>query len=529
MLVHAKPSINWLLNTARICRAFKEPALTALYESPPLFELSGPHDLLTLLKQDPASLSMSYFAKIKRLEIHAIRTLAYTASGRGLINVAELVTHMPQLSELSIQDGSEIAPYRVLYRGKGWTYPDNLFNVMSERGTQLAKWHWNAHMLKQASGEGFSDAVASFIHGAHQSAALLELRELSISHLEPNVSRHRDPTEAEIRAYADRMRAVFDPLKKLKALSIVSCSAFEEGWPMALETFPDGLRSLTISNAQTLDAAALQEFLNSRGRHLKELVLDHNQALGLSFTVNLREACPQLESLHMDLTFFNHISTYEDKKPLFDALLFPNERPSWPTTLQSLELLNLRQWSADAAESFFMSLIDSAHELKHLRYLIIKAILSIGWRDRAGFRDAWIGSLQHVFLRKSRDPDPTLASKRAFRESQNLDKQPYLPTADASTGDNEVDDARMTCSQTRRSQRIKTHEAEKAERVADSDSDASLEEISRRNWKLPSEPVIQGLCEVVDINIDNSRPAETQFNEGDFLDSDPGEDEEYVE
>lgn len=38
---------------------------------------------------------------------------------------------------------------------------------------------------------------------------------------------------------------------------------------------------------------------------------------------------------------------------------------------------------------------------------------------------------------------------------------------------------------------------------------------------------VQGLCDVVSIRIDNLRPADTQFSEGDFLNSEESGDEDW--
>lgn len=40
--------------------------------------------------------------------------------------------------------------------------------------------------------------------------------------------------------------------------------------------------------------------------------------------------------------------------------------------------------------------------------------------------------------------------------------------------------------------------------------------------------MIQGLCETVDVSIDNQRPSEMQFNEDDFMDSEISGDEDWT-
>lgn len=49
------------------------------------------------------------------------------------------------------------------------------------------------------------------------------------------------------------------------------------------------------------------------------------------------------------------------------------------------------------------------------------------------------------------------------------------------------------------------------------------------DWRDVPEKFIQGLCNIVDIRIDNQRPREEQLNESHFLDSEASGDEEWTE
>ena len=49
------------------------------------------------------------------------------------------------------------------------------------------------------------------------------------------------------------------------------------------------------------------------------------------------------------------------------------------------------------------------------------------------------------------------------------------------------------------------------------------------NWRTKPEKFIQGMCNVVDIKIDNQRPREEQYNESHFLDSEASGDEDWTE
>lgn len=68
-----------------------------------------------------------------------------------------------------------------------------------------------------------------------------------------------------------------------------------------------------------------------------------------------------------------------------------------------------------------------------------------------------------------------------------------------------------------------------------SDSDAisvrsNKDEAANGNdWRNTPEKFVQGLCDVVDIRIDNQRPREEQLNESHFMDSEASGDEEWTE
>lgn len=482
---------------------------------------------------------MPYAAKIKTIIVDANHTLKYTVTGLGRIDLAELLSSMPQLTTVNIIEESDIPPYRIMRPGKGWTYPSDLFSNMSESAVRLRSWHWNAQMIKRPNRTEpmFLPEFASFVVRAHESRALQQLTELSISHLalyERKMKGKDEPDDVRESMPGSHLSALLAPLKSLRRLSLISCSAFEVDMHPILQALPLELESLTISNTQGIYSLPLALFLKDHGRHLKELILDHNQMLDLSFLAQLKQSCPQLRLLHMDLTFYNAVGSYKDKDPLFDALLLPEDPPTWPSTLQVLELYNLRQWGSDAVQSFFASLINAASDLPDLRVLVIKAILSMSWRDRAEFRDTWIGRLRKTFLRRSNPPSWQFASKRVFRNASQEMRGSNRTANISPNSDRQPKDAHgherqsQANGNTRRSQRIKDNEVERAARKRSTESpetDASVVSLPQSSWKVPMNTDVQGSCEVVDINIDNFRPAERQYNEADFVDSEPEDDE----
>jgi len=281
---------------------------------------------------------------------------------------------------------------------------------------------------------------------------------------------------------------------------------------------------------------------------LQYLNLSHNRSLNLGFLTDLKYTCPNLKILLMDLTYYSTLLSYKDSDPAFKFLLGSDEIPTWPATLERLELIHLRKWSSAAAENLFGSLIESAEDLPFLRTLILKAAIDIGWRDRAGFRETWISRLQMTFLRRYVSPDPCLASARVFRERAGIEsktsplaeatKIDAAPEKDSDESQLQDEDSTLDSSITsqptsRRSRRIKdlASEARRASQepstpAEETESDTQI--VSRRDWKQESAQHFQGLCSVVEVTIDNMRPSEVQFDEGDFLDSERSGDEDWT-
>lgn len=130
-----------------------------------------------------------------------------------------------------------------------------------------------------------------------------------------------------------------------------------------------------------------------------------------------------------------------DVDPNYDRILYLEEVPTWPSSLRIIDLQNLRNWTVETAEMFFMSLVDSSAQLRHLRQLSIKAILTTGWKVRAEFRTKWIDMLEKVFLSRRPDPNPTWTSIEAYNAQKILDAGSKAEQiADADVDDADVDD-----------------------------------------------------------------------------------------
>jgi len=588
------PSGTWLLKVARLCRAFAEPAFTALYTSPPLIPMNKAHMLADILKADPTSMAFKYRQKVESLRIEVGLVAACSLQGYGHLDLHGLVKNLPRLTELEFYHEKDMPPYRNLDETIKWNYPENLFealeyvspNADSLRGDKvgvckLMGWRWSSRL----AGKKYP---LEKLHQMHLKPSLIGLRKLSFVNyqLPATVKGDEDPPSHE-----KILAMSLAPLKNLEHL-IFESSTLVNGTLLSL--LPKGLRNLEIINCWELKADELAEFLITHGTQLRCLTLNHNQFLSLSFLPILGTACPKLQVFRMNLSYFNIHSSYRDSDPLYEYLLLPGEVPSWPSTLQTIELIQLRKWGTEAAETFFSSLLDNAESLLDLRRLTIQAILNIGWRDRASFRDKWIGALDRVFKRIS-DPPNTFVrrSENTYvipatqqrhetrkeitiptRESRRLNSAASLKEPTHSTFD-DAEKSKSTLSlSSRRSVRTSTRDARTGIYMESPDnSDNEEHEYSRLSLtgpdnsrlvrelrKLEQTPgtpgakhplapfdnapeedsdevplirkkakgkaveVIQGMCEIVDIRIDNLRPRETQLTEANFLDEEaPGD------
>ncbi|KAL5336257.1 hypothetical protein BJX70DRAFT_373128 [Aspergillus crustosus] len=500
-------TVNWLVNVALLCRSFYEPALAALYHSPPLVPALKSHGLLSLLAKPQDSLSTNYVSKIKELHVDVEALLVHKRGPTlGYFDLPKLLQNTPQVRVLRLYHNHDyvvgLPPWEIP-RSK-WGYPEALFTSMSANSIRLHSWDWNGRFMN-------TQHLLPLMLDKHKQPFFKGIRDICVLHVNSE-----DTDGYEVYGMTDDRESVLamalDELSHLRRLEFLECSILNE---RLLPKLPSNLTSLTINNCDEVTTANFSLFLASHGHGLRELSLSHNRHLSLSFIVDLKQSCGALEKFTMDISMHDY-SSYHDVEPHFEELLSQSEVPTWPVTLQQLELIQLRKWKEKTAEAFFASLIEAAPELKDLRKLTISAILKTGWRDRASFREKWIGLLERVFLRRSAPPNPALCTRR--RPSQDQ-KQ-----AQASEGSHAPED-RSSSPSKRKSARIASIKHSDAEdsyspsprgyRTNEDDSDHDL-------------PVAQGMCDVVVIRIDNQRPRDTQFNEEDFLDDELSGDEDWT-
>lgn len=553
-------------------------------------------------------MAFKYRQKVESLRIDVDQVAAHPLPGSGRLDLHGLIKDLPRLAELEFYHQMDMSPYRKLDDTIKWTYPETIFDALEHvdpaadpgRGdktgvSRLWSWRWSSRLAGKTW-------PIEMIPKIHLKPSFASLRKIAfVNYQIPLVKKdEEDPKHEHILAEA---------LKNLKSLEHLIFESSTLLNPKLLPMLPTNLRNLELINCWEVVADDFAAFLLTHGSQLRCLTLNHNQFLSLSFLPVLGTACPKLQVFRANLTYFNIHATYRDSEPQYEQLLLPNEVPVWPSTLQCIELIQLRKWETEAAEMFFQSLLYSADNLLDLRRLTIQAILNIGWRDRASFRDKWVGSLGRVFKRVSEPPQiltsvikpssvPDAVTEQPRQEKcaaaprrKSLRSSSISNVASASTSPTTVPqviiDGRRKKNDsppTRRSTRTSTRQLQKG-KYAESPDNSDAEPEMEREQKLdvreaarqsrfakelavleqtagvdspahvstpPKTPdgsesddstvvtgkgkgkgkdreVIQGMCDIVEVRIDNLRPTETQVTEADFLDEEISGDEDWDE
>ncbi|POS86485.1 hypothetical protein EPUL_001557 [Erysiphe pulchra] len=559
------PSGKWLLKVARMCRAFAEPALTVLYNSPPLVPMAKAHMLVDLLKADPITLAFKYRQKIVSLQIEVSQVASYILTGSGYLDIFYLVRDLPRLLDLEFYHQKDMIPYRNLDTTIKWSYPDSIFKALEyvhpaadgQRGDKtsickLRSWRWSSRLAgKRWPLERLCEV--------HMKPSFRSMRKIAfVNYQEPSLKKDQeDPNYESILARAISI------LPNLEHLIFESSTLFNS---KLLPLLPKNLRCLEVINCWEITSDDFADFLSTHGQQLRDLVLNYNQSLDLAFLPILGNSCPYLETFRMNMTCFSIHTSYQCSEPMFDTLLLPDQIPVWPKKLQIIELSQLRKWDLNAAEVFFSSLIDSAAELTDLRRLSIQAIINVGWRGRASFRYKWVGLLNRVFKRKPKPPEPDCSIRKTManfdesspikshsdKEATHIISNPkgYRNTNSQSTS-KFIPPRRSNRSITRAVSAGKYAESishglareliilratggvdlsasvssSSASQSDESDSGCSL--LIKKYTDKSKCQIIQGMCDTVEIRIDNLRPVENQITEADFVDEEVSGDEDW--
>ncbi|KAF6821347.1 hypothetical protein CSOJ01_00353 [Colletotrichum sojae] len=531
--------VNWLLQVARLCRSFTDPALTVLYRRPPVKDEIKAQGLVELLEKPLSTTMVNYRAKIESLHID-VRLVSL----QGFASPVRMMQNLPRLSEVLLLHGYDQAPYRLLKAPIKWIYPSDLWQAFEvsptanvEAGdktsiTRLKSWQWSSRLMDKNW-----ETSLEKMKEAHQVPSFTSLRKIRLVNYQlPSVKLEKDPgADPEISAEDERTTKLI--AESLSVLPNLEHLIFESSSIICTSLFPllpTRLKRLELVNCSEVTADDLASFLISNGHQLEALVLHHNRALSLAFLTILGTACPHLTELRANFKYFSLLGTVDHNEPSYEHLLLPEQVPNWPSALEVVHLENLRQWDMNAAEVFLQSFIDSASVLPMLRHLSIKAMLDVPWRLRSGLRKTWQEKFENVFLRQAPDPDPHYTLRKPPTEEpveerivkRKPKKAPVEPTRRSSRV---VSHASSTSRGLRgQNQKPKSYREPDSDEF-DTDDDVDMEQSADEAGgdesgsdatdatTPPDEQFIQGLCTVVDINIDNQKPREHQYSMDDFL------------
>ncbi|KAI0469267.1 hypothetical protein F4859DRAFT_487583 [Xylaria cf. heliscus] len=555
-------AVATLISGARVCRSTAEPALAALYKCPPFrrAHTNSPQTsfvrFIETLALPPSETLIRYRPKVEILRIDVDATLTRKVNGLQL-QLTQVIKNLPRLRCLELYHPLDDAPYRDLSMNLRWKFskedllaglappPDGDPSVGEKTTTTaLESWRWNSRLAP-------ADLSLDRLQEMHALPGFQGLRKVAyINYQLPSITqfsaRARNSQEAQnsdIRAIA-HLAASISALPDLQHL-VIESSTLANG--SLLERLPRTLKHLELVNCWEITSEDLSAFLMSHGNSLVHLTLKYCQSLSLGFLPVLGTSCPKLAHLEIDLSYFRHHESYADNKPEYATLLEVDQVPTWPSSIQSIEIMNMRNWSHEAAEMFFGSLTKNAKALPNLRRLEFKIMLNIEWRRRIEIRRSLADQMTRVFKRrpspprehktphKDNDTDIVKPKMRRSPRTTNQSSKPASMKGVPSSGGHNVGRALPTRRSMKSLRAISsTFDADDEE---SSEDELSLGHVNPRRGKsrtttaraagLREEEFIHGLCDVVDIRVDDQRPAERQYDMDDFLDAPEQSDPEW--
>jgi hypothetical protein len=309
----------------------------------------------------------------------------------------------------------------------------------------------------------------------------------------------------------------------LKRVAFEFCDIVTGPW---LQHLPKTIIDLSITCTPLLKSETFEKYLRSHGATLKRLILNNNNSLNLDFLSHLKSTCPRLEELSMNLIYFKSSRVTDLIPPNYDQLLSPNLKPTWPTTMRRIDMSHLRHWESDAVVMFFESLTEEAEDLRNLRYLSLSVHVDLPWHERAGFRDKWTTQFKKIFKRKPQSPVTYMQSFKSYRLWMEAQKNKSKRTR-RSSEEQSGDSSNPSVARLRPRRSINyASDSSSPKNTLRGEVMAALGG-GRRQVADGPEHAVQGLCEVVDIRIDNGRPNEKEFRESDMLDSEESGDSDY--
>ncbi|KAF1990874.1 hypothetical protein K402DRAFT_324344 [Aulographum hederae CBS 113979] len=532
---HTTGSTEWLLKLSTTSAQVRDAAVTALFRSPRLTHVNHPHQLLETLegKTYKSGKAWNYNQRLNTLELD-VEVVAHKAHKKPHFDLGSLIPHTPQLHHIKITNREDQPQNsRVTDTKIQWSYPPSLFENLRIHEQRLKTFFWNAGFFK-------SDRIGpslSWMRSIHESKSFQTIETMRFTNYAHQKHRAGSTPPAESDSPAPEVELLakaISTLPELKDLTFERCPIV---YGELLTLLPKRLERLSFINCPELDSEDLQAFLSTHGSQLTELELAHNQSLDLDFLPELKKYCPKLQVLRVDLLYYSTTAAAKNNEPKYKWLLGDDAIPTWPSTLQSLEIMHLRKWSRVATTNFFNSIIYSAPELPDLRRIVLKASVEMAWKERSAFRQEWVDRLQTVFLRKPESPAAHLAS---MSDSDDSDDEPITRAGrvDGSakrkrtSDDDDAVEIISTLSKKQRTEKIiaplPTGRVLRSRKRPSVSSQITEEDHSDDTDYYPIMPqYIQGLCNVVDLEVDNNRPGEDTYTMAHFLDSEASGDEDW--
>ncbi|KAK5058565.1 hypothetical protein LTR84_010828 [Exophiala bonariae] len=471
------PSIDWLCATSTLCKSFHEACMAALLYSPPIYPAYRGHGLIALLRQGRNKPFTDYRAKIKSLDIE----IGHLLKKKSGIDLELLIANTPLLRNLRLYHNSDeltnvdFNPTSDSSRGS-WAYPPELFDKLDQLNIFLQTFEWNGRFPNPMT-------VLELAVQVHTRPCLSRVQNMTLLNL---AIAEKKSSEIELTQAQGLLTSALQKLTDLRHLSLRCCRIIDTAGIMCI---PEGLESLELSNCSQLTSAALKQLLSLRGRNLTTLRLLEHHSMSLEFLTDLKSSCPRLQVLEIDFLYTD--STAYDLKEEFElSSLCPTGPPTWPTSLVTISMDNVRYHDIHDAERFLSSLVDASDDLPHLKKLSIKAILKkSSWRDRATLRKKWLSTLENIFLDTSQPIDWTVKSTMTKPAPRAVQRQ------------------------STRLARSNANKSSSGDTTDDSDATTSVSRHAR--------------CCLVDLVISDQRPTRDQFHEDDFLDDEPTDDDEW--
>ncbi|KAI2463569.1 hypothetical protein F4781DRAFT_416236 [Annulohypoxylon bovei var. microspora] len=572
-------AVDSLLSAARTCATFTEPALAALYRCPPFYHqwrytkdpFTSMSQFINILSMPKETTKIEYRPKVETLRLEVGSTLI-PKYNTNYLRLQNMIPLLPSLSHLELYHESDEPPYRKLdehIRFRCGAEDTLQMLAGSEqnkiRPRELKSWRWNSRLTSET-------LPLEKLEKFHLNLSFASLQKVAFVNYQiaswglPSKAQLTEEMERKNHLKMVQLSACISTLPNLQHL-ILESSTLVTG--ALLGRLPTTLKHLELINCWEVVADDIVDFLLTHGYHLRSLTINHCQSLSLAFLPVLRSACPNLERLYMDLSYFRHHEHYADNKPEYETLLAEDQVPTWPASIESIEILHMRKWDFKAAEMFFGTLVQSAPDLPRLRRIAFRVALDIGWRQRQELREFWVEKMVGVFKRKTKspkdlkmlslpptepnapDPDPkelknanpVPVPKRRSTRIANISPTPT--SSEGETGHPSKAELARASAISKELQRLKgsglllkerqlrEHDADdedsEDELAADhSDRSGLSRKVRRISKHLPNDnEFIHGMCDVVDVQVDNHRPMERQFDMEDFLDSPEDSDEDW--